>query len=629
MPSWEYFDRPASAVESNLSAMNQRADAALNAANAAISNLGDVDFPVELDAPNIIMPEVVVPSPVTPVPPDVSDFGSVSQFITPVFEDLSALLDISLASLLADIPVFSPTSGTINIPAAPAPIDLSGLPTRPDTDEVTIPEAPTFVMPDLEALTSLSIPDFTFPELPTFDDVAPTFTDAAPNTNLVWAEAVYESDLLDDTTAKVRAWLQGGTGLPPAVQQALFDMARGRESMTAREARELAFDVIAGRGFSMPPGMLAEMVEVANEKSRFAQNEVSRTILVESAKWEIENIRFAVGQGIGLETVLIGKFNSSAQRAFEAARHRVDADIALFNALVSLYNARQSGYRVAADVFKIKVEAALAELQVFRAQIDAEIAKGQLNEQKVRAFEARLKAVTATVEIYRSRMEGARVQSEVVKSQLEGYRIEVDAYGKRVDADAKRFDVFESQVRAEGVRGQVFEAESRAFAETVRAASDKANIKMKWVDSRIAALRASNEKFLGMVQAERDRVSSSATAIQATAQAFSADVGRYTAEIQGQNTASQVGLSVSELRLRNNIARFEAEFKTHDSRLNRMVEIGKVMGAQLDAAAKAAAALAQGALSAIHVQASMSGQGDVSDRQTYNVNINRKGADVA
>jgi hypothetical protein len=46
--------------------------------------------------------------------------------------------------------------------------------------------------------------------------------------------------------------LAGGTGLPAAVEQALFDRARSREESQTTKAVQEAFDTFATRGFNTP-----------------------------------------------------------------------------------------------------------------------------------------------------------------------------------------------------------------------------------------------------------------------------------------------------------------------------------------------------------------------------------------
>ena len=627
--NFEAFDRPADLVEGNLGAMNSRADEALTKAYEAINSLGGI--PLELPPGPALpdLPDVNVPSPTDLTPPSKDGFGSVGGFSNPTFEDLSQFLGINLSDLDITVPEFESSVGAFILPARPAPIDTSGLPASPSLDDVAVPDAPSTSLPSVPTLVELDIPEFTFPELPTFTDSAPTFTEATPATNLVFSEPDYVSSLMSDLVTKVRSWLQGGTGLPSAVQQALFDAARGRIQQTAVEAEQGAFDAWAGRGFSMPPGMLVAQVNAIQEKSRFEQNSKERDLTIEISKMEIENLRFAMERGIAIEGLLTKIFSDAAARSFEAAKFRVEADLKLYDAAVTLFNAKQNAFSVAAQVFKTKVEAKLAELEVFKAQIQGEIAKGQVNESRVRSYEAQVKAVLSVVEVYKAQMEGARVAQDVNKGRIEAYKADIDAYSARLGADKTRFDAYEAEVRAESARAGAFEAESRAYAETVRAQGERANVKVRYIDAKIAALNASTNKYSARVQAERAAIEASLGEVQARAQAFTADVGRYTAEIQGRNSAAEIGIRGQELRLRNLLSHAEIQFKEYDAMMQRVIQAAQIIGDQLKAAGQFTSALATGAMSAIHVGANVGASGSVSDSQSYNVNVSRRGADTA
>lgn len=628
--NFEAFDRPADLVESNMGAMNQRADEALVEAYAAISALGNVALELPPGPALPELPDINVPSPFPdPAAPDASAFGTVGSFSDPGFEDLSQYLGLSLSDLDITVPEFSPSVGAFVMPSRPSPIDTSGMPTEPTLDDVTVPGAPATTLPTVPTLVELDIPDFTFPELPTFADTAPEFTEPRPSTEIIFAEPDYVSSLMTDLTTKVRLWLEGGTGLPPAVQQALFDASRGRIQQTAVEAEQNAFDAWAGRGFSMPPGMLVAQVNAAHEKSRLEQNAKERDITVEISKIEIENLRFAMERGIAIEGLLTRIFSEAAARSFEVAKFRIDSDLKLYDSAVTLFNAKQNAFGIAAQVFKTRIDAKLAELEVFKAQIEGEIAKGQVNESRVRSYEAQVKAVLSVVEIFKAQMEGARVSQDVNRGRIEAYKSNIEAYSAKLGAEKTRFDAYEAEVRAEAARAGAFEAEARAYGETVRAQGERANVKVRYIDAKIAALNASTNKYQARVQASSASVTAALNAIQARAQAFSADVGRYTAEIQGNNSAAEISIRGQELRLRNLLAHTELQVKEYDAMMTRVIQAAQVIGDQLKAAGQYTAALATGAMSAIHVQASVGASGSVSDSQSYNTTITRRGADTA
>jgi hypothetical protein len=394
---WEFFDRAASEVESNIGYMNQRADETMAVALAAVEKIQSVSFEGITGAPpQISLPDINIPPAVNPTAPQSRSFGTIPGG-SAAWELLSIPGAPSLSDLLRDIPTFESTIGNPNIPDPPDPIDTSGLPTKPPIPEIDIPPAPDYVLPDIGAMIPINIPDFVFPELPVFTESAPTFTEAAPHGGLVWSEPDYSSASLDELQAEIHRVMQGGTGLPAAIQLALFEAARSREGITALAAQQEAFDTFAGRNFAMPPGALAKAVEAATEKSRLAANALERDILTKSAQWEIENLRFAVEKGIALETTLIGMFQAMATRTFEAARFRFESDLKIYESAITLFNARQNAYQVAAGVYKTLIEAQMSKVAMYRAQIEAEQVKGQVNEQTVKIYTAQLAALNQLV----------------------------------------------------------------------------------------------------------------------------------------------------------------------------------------------------------------------------------------
>ncbi len=619
---WSFFDRPADQVEANMSFMLARAEQASQVCYDVIEQLQNLQFEPEGPPPRITLDPVEPISPVGVNAPQELDFGDVYTPNKPDNYDAWGQMGVSEQDFGLDIDPFNPKSPTMKNINDPDPLDISGKPERGEFGEVTIPSTVTVVDPLMGNLVDISVPEFSFPEILPFDGVEPTFDEARPNTNLVWTEPEYASELLDDTTTRVRAWLQGGTGLPAAVQQALFDKARSREVDTAKEATEAAFDTWAARGFSMPPGMLVEQVNVAQEKSRLAQNTLEREILIKSAEWEIENLRVAVERGIALETVLINKFSNSAQRTFEAAKYRVEADIALFNAMVSLYNAASSAYQVKANVFKVQVDAQLAELEAYKAQIEGEKAKAQLNEQTVRVYEARIKAVASRIEIYKTQMEAAKIESDVIRGKIEAYRSDVEAYSSKIDAEKARFNAYEAQLRGEAAKANSLEAEANAYAATVRAHEAKANLKVKYVEARVSAINADVSRANSDIELERARVTASAATVSSRAQAYSADVARYSEEIKASGIAAESATRILELRLRNNLAYYETQIKEYDAKLGRLLEQSKLVVESLRSAGQFTAALAQGAMSAIHLNASMQATGSAQSSNTYGQHYN-------
>ncbi|HAR04055.1 MAG TPA: hypothetical protein DCR72_00505 [Pseudomonas sp.] len=605
------YDRPYLIVSEQIDAMSDRADTALDKAFDTLEQLKKItaDLDTLPPTPTIELGDDPLPTFKAPIPPNPNQFGTVGGINV---GDLDLEGDIGADLQVDPPPEFRPSVISVSIPDAPAPIDVTGMPDRPTLTGVSIPTAPTLNLPSVGDLAQIEIPAFAFPQLPSFDATAPEFTGTAPNLVLQWAEPAYHSDTLEEVKGRVRAMLAGGTGLPAPVEQALFDRARMRQDQLAHKAVDDITQAFAARGFELPPGAMAKQIAAVVEQTHLSSSELAREILIKSAEWEIENLRNAVGQGIALEGMLIGAFDNMANRTFEVAKMRLQADLDLFNANVALFNARQGAYQTEAGVYQTRLQGELAKLEVFKAQIEGEKAKGELNEQKVRVFTAQLQALSTEVEIYKARMSGAQIESDLNRAQIDAYRADIQAYAEKLSARKIEFDGYESRVRAEQAKIGILEAEARAFAATVQGYESKNNVKIQSVRTKVEVMNAKVQRYLAVLESERARVQAELSNIQALTAAYQADVGRYTAEINAATGQQNLEQARVEAKLRNNLAYYEIELKKYDASVSRLIQQVQIQAEAIKATGQMSAQLAAGAMAATNVSASMSGAANIS-----------------
>lgn len=502
-------------------------------------------------------------------------------------------------------PSFTPTIPNIAIPDAPAPIDTSGLPARPAVGTVTLPTAPNLTLPVLESMEAINIPVFTFPTLPTFDEAAPAFTDAAPSTFVNWSEPTYASENFDEVKAVIKRIFAGGTGLPPAIEQQMFDRARARLDQTSRKAVQDAFDTFANKGFTMPPGVLVEQVNAANEQARLESNAQERDIRTLVAQTEIDNMKFAVQQGIAAENIIFNIFNNAAQRTFEIAKFAVESQISLFNTKVTLFNAMTSAYQTRAQVFKFKLDAALAALEAYRVQLEGQKVVSEINLQKVQAFNARVQALVSQVEIYRAQMQGAQVQAEVIRTQIDGYRADVQAYAERIGADKVRFDAYKSQVEGEVAKVGVYDAQARVFQSLVSAEGIKADVGIKSIQANIEQMNAVTQRFVALVDRSKAEIQGKLGVVEAKARTAGLNIQFMSAQNDASRAKAEAIIRIGEQQLQTNLGLVQALIERFKANVNKVIQEADLKARSLQAAGQMASTLAGGAMAAQHVQATI------------------------
>ena len=595
-------------VGSKINALDQTATQYSTALKASLAAMGNIRMA------DVAQPQMMgVPS----VPVPVFDLGDEPQYTpeamampmdpgAPGIGELLAQLDIGDMDALPD----APQMPALNLPAAPGMAAIA-VPARPAIDTtVELPAAPVIAMPEMEVLEQISVPEFTFPELPDFDGMPPS-ADAlvVPNVFINWAEPSYQSELLPELQAQVRTMMAGGTGLPAPVEDALFARARERESAETQRAVQEAVDTWAARGFTMPPGMLAKQAAVIREQGRMKASELNREILTQAAQWQIENIRFAVQQGLALEQLTANIFENAAKRMFEVARFQAEAQINVFNAQIGLFNAQNSAFQTLAQVYRTRLDGALAKLTAYKTAIDGQVALGQINQQRVEVFKAKLSAVQSSVEVFTSTMRGAQVRADVIKNQFDAYRADVQAYAEQISAEKVKFDAYEAQVKGEVAKAGMLDAQARAYASTIQGLASKADIRAKGAQLRMEAARVHIQKYLADLDAFKAKLSASLQQVQYGTQVYQAQVEGWRAKASANVAASEVQARFADMNTRTNIAFSEMQMSQYTANTSKAAQQAQIVLEAQKAIGQFTAQLAAGAMSALHIQASVSGSG--------------------
>ncbi len=598
-------------VTEKMATLNATAQTYSSQLQAALGNLGSI----RMD--DVSQPVVMTP-PATPVP--TINVGDAPTFTPqplvmpadPAAPNIDALLNALDVGGMDDLPD-APTMPALNVPDAPGMAAIT-VPLRPSIDmNVDVPTAPALVTPEMEALESITLPVFEFPQLPDFDGQPPTADFAVPNVFINWAEPEYESEMLPELQAKVLSMMQGGSGLPAPVEEALFGRARERDSAETQRAVQEAVDTWAARNFTMPPGMLAKQVNVAREQGRLKAAELNRDVMIEAAKWEIEGIRFAVTQGMALEQLTMNLYDNACKRLFEVARFQAESQINVFNAQIGLFNAQNSAFQTLAQVYRTRLDGALAKLQAYKAAIDGQVALGQINQQRVEVYKAKWAGVQASVEYFNGLMRGAQLRAELIKNQFDAYRSDVQAYAEQVGAEKVKFDAYESQVKGETAKAGMLDSMARAYSSTIQGLASKADIRVKGAQLRLEAARVHLQRHSNDTEAFRAKLQASLGQVQYGTQVFQAMVEGWKAKSQASISETEMQSRFADMNTRTNIAFSEMQMGAYTANINKAYQQAQITLEASKSMGQFASQLAAGAMSALHVSASVSGSGSQSD----------------
>lgn len=564
-----------------------------------------IDAPIRMEVPETPVPNI-----------DLSDAPKFSRIQMskpelPVFESIDSLLsELNLDDLNMPDP---PVMPTIELPSTPGIINIP-VPERPMVNtDIEIPEAPVLDMPEMDTLKQIEIPEFNFPELLDFDGVPPSIEGiSVPNVFINWKEPEYKSEILDELSLYISEGMKGGTGLPIPIEEALFNRARARESREVSRAVNEAIGDWSSRNFTMPPGMLVKQIAAIREDGQLKAAELNRDILIEASKMEIEQLRFLVQQGMSLEQLTSNIFNNTATRLFEVARFNAESQISVFNAQVAFFNAQNEAFTTLSNVYRTKLDGALAKLSAYKTAVDAQVAVGQINEQYVQVYRAKMDAVLSNVEVYKALIQGASLRAEVMKNQFDSYRADVQAYSEQIGAEKVKVEAYEAQIRGETSKASLFDAQARAYASTIQGVQAKADVKGKQIQLKMEAARVWIGKYQADLESYKAELQANLSEVQQNTVAFSAEVDAWRATAGLEVSQAEMQSRYADMNTRTNIAFAEMQLKEYEAKMQKAVQEANIALESAKAMGQYSAQLAAGAMSAAHVSASISGNGSAS-----------------
>ena len=517
-----------------------------------------------MQAPSIsfslpVLEEGTFTRPVAPTAPDVPEVDA-------TVPGPPALAPVALDALppMPQEPDFSglvyrpPAAPNVSVPQRPADMDVA-------LETVNVPDAPGFVMPTDPTLYALDLP--TIPDLviPAFDGVRPTLNLHAPVDGLNWAYDPYDHTEINTIRSQLSAMRINGLALPAAIEQAIFDRARGREDVLSLQQEQEASRALASRGLRQPAGLMAQSLQALRDRARLTSSGASRDLGIEIAKQNIEAIRFGLSQAIALESSLLQNHIAVQGLTLDAAKAAHAALIAVFESQVALHNAQWEGFKAEAQVYEARLRALATQVDMAKARIDAEKVKGDINEGLVRAYGEKVRALSALADMYRAQVDAAKAKGEINVQRLEQVRLRLQAYGMDVDAYGKQWDAFAKQAEAEATGIRYYEALGNVFGNRVSAWRGQVEAQSSRASTQIAANGQQLDLFRATLAGIATRVQAQATNVDAVTKVFSARTALFGTE--GQVSAAESAAADRTASLRMDQARLLFDGAVQNARI--------------------------------------------------------------
>ncbi len=539
--------------------------------------------------------------------PDRPDTPSVPLVSTAV-PDLPTLAALVLKSA-GDAPEDPDLSGLLGY-AAPARPNSSP-PTRPNTsvqlidvevagrDPIQIPVPPT--------LEQLGVIAHTPIQFQAFGGVRPTFNIPVPTDGqLDFQEIEYTPALAGAIQTALTGMLQGELGLPPHIEQAMFDRARAREDRLSRKQVQEVSEDMSNRNLTEPNGILAGALRQVRGDNREKVASLNQNLTIEVARIGVENVRTGIAQGIAWEQVLISKAEAQNARALQVAIFAREYGLKRVDALVAIANLEQAAYATDAQVWKTLIEGEVAKLAELEAQIKLEALKGTINENLIRQYEAQWKGVIALGEFYRTDVEAAKVKSSINKDRIDAAEVAARIFGHEVEAWGKERESHRWDVEASLAPLKAAETLSGVFAQRMVGYKTKAEA---FREENRAQLDANGQSIdlvrLALQRMEQLRLSETAN-VDAILRRFAATVGLYQADGALAQAESASRDRVTSLAIEQNRAYAEVTLKGQELTATQLRGIYELLLSKNKALADAFVQVVAASQSAVHLGANIS-----------------------
>jgi len=410
-------------------------------------------------------------------------------------------------------------------PASPTPFSEAA-PDAPGVDTGFVYPTLSYTLPAAPNLLSLTTYAFDGVTLPTLTEEVPELSIPAPTVLPYVPGALYTSALLTSLKTSLQDRIDnGGTGLAPDVENAIWDRGREREARAMRDAI-LNLERMEGMGFSLPTGMYLDARLKIETEMGYANAGHSREVMIKQAELEQSNVLAALTTATQLESTLINYTNQVEQRLFESAKYVTQAGVEVYNARVRAYAAYLDAYKTKVAIYEAQIRGELAKVEAYKAQVEAESAKAQINTALVQQYKTATDAALANVEAYKAELSAIQIKAEIEKLKINIYGEQVRAYGSKVSAYTANVEAFRAVIGAEGAKQEAFKSQVQAYVAQVEAGAKTADAKIAEFRGKLDAKNSEWTGYKAQVEAEAARS-------KAVADLNSAQADSYRAEVAG------------------------------------------------------------------------------------------------
>lgn len=510
------------------------------------------------------------------------------------------------------------TPGPVPNRPADAPPPVFGA--APDVYEPTFGPAPTIVMPEVpeygDFAPDIPVPDMfpiTLPDIPvidlasiTFSSDRPTFTDPPPDAGeFDYVAEDYSPLVLAEVKQKVLDMLNGASGIPAAIESAIFARETERDDETAFQIEQAIREDWASRGFKRPSGPLDKLLGQARQKTRDNRSAKSRETAIRIQDVLLDQLKTAMATGISMEDLWTRLYTTIQDRRLQAAQVTVNLAIAVFNAKVALFNAEMQAYQVDAEVYKTRIEAELGKLQVYSESIKAQALIGTLNQQLIDIYSKRLEAVNTNVRIFAALIDAYSAQINGEKLKLEVYKTTLEAESTKLQASSIEAQIYGQTIQAENIKQQTAATRVQAYLANVQAYSTQYQAIISKFTAEISRVEAEARVYDSQIRGVEAQLGVTRVRIEEVTSRNQARIQGFVANTQAASTVNIAHAQLAEAKNATNKANADIAMKNAEINTGNALRAAGLLSEALQAGARVLTGIVSGAMAAGSVSANI------------------------
>jgi hypothetical protein len=435
----------------------------------------------------------------------------------------------------------------------------------PDAPNIVPPTMPVYtgpddpVAPDLAAITIPVIRDVPLPEIDISIpvDSLPTLTGG-----LAYTDPGYSDSQVDQLRQEISRVLNGDVGIPAHLWDAIWDKA-GHQIVREGVARERqGRKAWAKLGWSMPGGVALAQQEQAAFDINQQLSEKARELAIQRATMEREDFWQAVQQGVAFQKVMMDLYNAFQERQLRAEIAINEAMVNIYNANVSRYNTNLQRVQSQVAVAELELRGALSQLEVDKGRMEGAKVEAEVQQQITQVYVAKWEAVRNAVSRYQAFVEAKKTELDAQRLRVQTYGEEVKAHATKVDVWAKQWDGYVAKIEAEKAKAQVYETEARVFSERMKGYSISSDAEKSRIDAQVRSEQLMLEQSKTEIDNFRAKWSGLETALTTQLRTIDARLQEYSTTVQAKTAEAQTDMEAEKLKVglyEADIGRYSAE----------------------------------------------------------------------